>query len=372
MKKRIDQALELISKLAGSIDEKQVTVGFDGCCDVIYRVLKSVNSCDSGREFFSTIEEFGDYIMNKSGMSCSLELNKQVEKIGGNSPIFSNALGHLGIKTNSIGTLGYPDIRDTFRKMSPNCNLFSYAKANDTIALEFNDGKVMLSPRINMEEDVWEKITDVIGKAKLQELLFNVDMIGLVNWSELEYSTYLWNKLYDEISIQVVKEKKQIMFIDLSDCSHKDVQSLKDIVQLIKNFRKFFKVVLSLNENEALILTRAFGLKEETELADVCKSLCTIIETDIVVIHTVKKSYVCSSSGISSSMETYYNSSPQISTGAGDNFNAGFALGCLLELPADVCEVLGNASASYYLTYGHSPSIEYLTKHMKSWTEVLK
>jgi hypothetical protein len=55
----------------------------------------------------------------------------------------------------------------------------------------------------------------------------------------------------------------------------------------------------------------------------------------------------------------------------GDNFNAGFALGCLLELSADVCEVLGNASASYYLTHGQSATLERLIEHMENWAESL-
>jgi hypothetical protein len=135
MKERIEQTIEYLCGHAAAINKKQATIGFDGCRDVIYRVLKEENSANGSKVFFSTMEEFGSYIIEKSGMSCSLELIRQVEKIGGNCPILSNALGCFGVKTNVIGTLGYPNVNGLFSEISPNCRLFDYAAANEAAAL---------------------------------------------------------------------------------------------------------------------------------------------------------------------------------------------------------------------------------------------
>ena len=48
--------------------------------------------------------------------------------------------------------------------------------------------------------------------------------------------------------------------------------------------------------------------------------------------------------------------SPLISTGAGDHFNAGFALGQLLELPLEQVLCLGTATSGYYVRHAASPA----------------
>jgi hypothetical protein len=62
---------------------------------------------------------------------------------------------------------------------------------------------------------------------------------------------HLWKKLYDEALKKDMGRKKQILFIDLSDCSRRDIFSITEAAKLIKCFGRYYKVILSLNENEA-------------------------------------------------------------------------------------------------------------------------
>jgi len=51
---------------------------------------------------------------------------------------------------------------------------------------------------------------------------------------------------------------------------------------------------------------------------------------------------------------------PKLSTGAGDNFNAGFCLGVLAGLPVAQCLATGTGTSGYYVREAHSPSLDEL------------
>ena len=55
---------------------------------------------------------------------------------------------------------------------------------------------------------------------------------------------------------------------------------------------------------------------------------------------------------------------PKISTGGGDNFNAGFCLGQLLGLGYRDSMLLGMAVSGYYVENGKSPSAQELAGHL--------
>ena len=82
-------------------------VGFDAVKDTVVRLVRKKND-DRKTRYFHTIEEFGRYLVSKKNMSCSLEMEMQEEKIGGNMAIFANSLGTLGVQIHCVGSMGYP------------------------------------------------------------------------------------------------------------------------------------------------------------------------------------------------------------------------------------------------------------------------
>ena len=53
----------------------------------------------------------------------------------------------------------------------------------------------------------------------------------------------------------------------------------------------------------------------------------------------------------------FFVSDPKISTGAGDNFNAGFCAAQLLELDLESSVILANAVSGYYVRTGTSAQL---------------
>ena len=98
-------------------------MGFDGFVDTIVRVIRT-SDWPGVYNYFQDISEFGHYIIDKQGKSCSLELDEQLVKIGGNMPITANALGNLGVHINCIGAMGYPKLHSVFHQISSNCKLY--------------------------------------------------------------------------------------------------------------------------------------------------------------------------------------------------------------------------------------------------------
>ena len=72
------------------------------------------------------------------------------------------------------------------------------------------------------------------------------------------------------------------------------------------------------------------------------------------VLHSSKE-VIAISSDEWAGMKTFYTTEPKISTGAGDNFNAGFCAGQLLGLNLELALVLANAVSGIYVRTSISP-----------------
>ena len=138
---KINHLVNAIQNKKHLLTSKKVTAGFDGFIDAIIKIIKKKQPQKTS--LFTTIKEFGNYILEKEGTSFSLELEEQNKKLGGNMPIMANALGQMGITVNCIGALGYPQADPIFKNLSSNCQLFSFTDPGISTAYEFKDGKII-------------------------------------------------------------------------------------------------------------------------------------------------------------------------------------------------------------------------------------
>jgi sugar/nucleoside kinase (ribokinase family) len=68
-------------------------------------------------------------------------------------------------------------------------------------------------------------------------------------------------------------------------------------------------------------------------------------------------------------VEAPFTDNPQISTGAGDHFNAGFCLGRLLGGDLNVNIQLGVATSGYYVREARSPTLEQLIGFLETLSQ---
>ena len=71
-------------------------------------------------------------------------------------------------------------------------------------------------------------------------------------------------------------------------------------------------------------------------------------------------------SGSAAFVEAPFTDNPKISTGAGDQFNAGFCLGRLLHGDINANIRLGIATSGYYVRQAHSPTLTQLIEFVRT------
>jgi hypothetical protein len=341
-----------------NLPNKRITLGFDGFIDIIYKVIRSKDD-QHAMTFFNSIQEFGGYITEKGEKNFSLEVEKTATKIGGNMPIMANALAQFGSMQRCLGALGYPSIDPVFEQMPSNCELFSFAEPGLTKALEFNGNKIMLAEIGSLNTIEWNAIKNIVGLEMMIRLFSKPDMVCLLNWSELDNSTALWKGLLKDILPQVPPSgQRPIGFFDFADCSKRTADSITEALDLLKSFSKYWDIVLSLNLNEATIVHRALnGDKNvETNIDKIGEELYRQLKISNVIIHYSRQALSWDATGCYRA-DSFYVDNPAISTGAGDNFNAGYCAGLLMGLPTKSSLLLGHAASNFYMARGKSPTI---------------
>lgn len=356
--------LEAINNNLHQLADKKVTLGFDGFIDVILKVIRSKDD-QQITSFFQSIHEFGTYITERGERNFSLELEEMTIKIGGNMPIMANALAQFGTRQqNCIGSMGYPSIDPVFQHMPSNCQLHSFANPGLTKALEFGGNKILLAEIGPLNQIKWDTIKEIIGLSVMQSLFSSPDLVCLLNWSEMDNSTAIWQGLLTDILPSLPASKnKPPGFFDLSDCSKRTPESIHEAMKLLQGFCSYWDVVLSLNLNEATLVNEVVSGTRENDIEKVGASLYDKLRLSGVVIHYSQQALYWSASGLHR-RDSLYISNPTMSTGAGDNFNAGFCAGMMMELDAETCLALGHATAHLYMRHGKSPALPQLVEFL--------
>ena len=371
MDARITDAItEIVSRLNQDITgERTAFLGFDACIDNIVRIVRDRNE-NGATEYFSDSNQLGEFLLNLDNKSCGLELQTKLSKTGGNMVIMGNALGNLGVKVECAGTFGLPEILPVFCNMSANCSLYTIGETISATALEFSNSKVIIFDPGPYNTLTWQGIKDILGTERIMKMVSGKQLISFVNWSEIDNSSEIWKGFLDEIFPGIViAGSKPFFFTDFSDCSRKSKNDIQLAIDLLGRFRNYFKVHMSLNKNEAVLIARALDLNDNVTDEKFVKALFSLCNTDVLVIHRVNDAIAYDGSTFEQ-CDTFLCSEPKILTGGGDNFNAGFCYSLFDDFSLFHSLVIANAVSGSYVKTGISPSvknlIDFLQQNSKS------
>lgn len=348
-------------------------VGFDGFVDTIVRAVDKRFDFDNYKPI-ETIAAFGERISRAAGLSTNIEFVPFKVKLGGNGPIMSNALRATGIRVTYIGSLGKESIHPVFHELAEGATIYSIADPGQTDALEFTDGKLMLGKIESMKDVTWQAIVDAVGIDGLKRILAEVDLVALVNWTMLPHMTRIWRHLTDEILPTLpVRTEKPWFFVDLADPEKRRPEELVEAVEHLKQFNSHFRTVLGLNRKEATEVSNALQISmgapaAEAELSEIVPAIAERLGVYGVVVHPTD-SAACLLAGEYAEVKGPHTSRPFLTTGAGDNFNAGFCLGLTLGLPPRQALVMGTATSGFYVRKGHSPNWNELMEFLQVWAD---
>lgn len=355
---------ELLDALEHMEPQKvQALVGFDGYIDQIKKVVKK--RLGTNFEAFPSIADFSERLAFAAGKSAQLELVTQEVKLGGNAPIMANALAALGFDTTCIGTLGEPEIHPLFAVLP--AQLLSLGPPAETLALEFGDGKLILSDVQAFEDLGWEKLQERIGLDQLTKLFHKNRLLALVDWSNLPLANDLLTGILEHLMPKLA-QGQYTFFFDLADPTAKPPADIKEIVQTIGRFSDFGQVTLGVNENEAIFLYQIHFPQSSvpSDLKLLGRSLFDQLKINQLVIHPLDRALLITESAAIEQMGKVVKE-PKIQTGAGDNLNAGYCLGLTLGVSEQACLVAGIANSGAYVSLGHSPSLSDLKPYLQGW-----
>ncbi len=340
-------------------------IGFDGFTD---EILSAVDTRTGPSSFkpMKKMDQFGKRVNLHAGKGCNIELVTKTKKLGGNAPILTNALLEGAHRIAFAGTIGLPEeIEPLFQDMASRCaKVFPLGPSCHSDAIEFQDGKIILGKLDNLSKLTVETVINHIGRMTLVDLLDDSDLFVCANWTMLQMMTPLW-KMIDADLFTHMSLRPRWMFVDLADPAKRTDKDIREGMRALSRLEKGFKVILGLNESEAICLGKIFGI-DTKDLSCLASDIRKKLGYFRVVIHGIKFALSADLDGVAE-VKGPYTARPVISTGGGDNFNAGYCNALLYGLTAEEALLSGVATSGYYVRYGQSPTMKELVKFLKLW-----
>ncbi|MBQ5695561.1 MAG: hypothetical protein IIV48_02785 [Clostridium sp.] len=369
----INDIISLITHLENSdIKNDKCVMGLDGFVDQILHVVKTRKDANNYVRM-ETLREFGEFICKAAGLSANIEFIPLKNKLGGNGPIMSNALSTYNLDVTYIGAVGENSIHPVFHDMSKKSKVLNISDPGFTDAVEFLDGKLMIGKRECLKNINWTTLKEKVGLEKLILLFNDAKLVGLENWTMLPYMTEIWNGLINEVLPSLNKTSDKYIFFDLADPENRLREDILEALSVIKKFSSKFNVILGLNEKEAYEIGEILNLSSTSEkqpLNILVKLIANKLDIYCLVVHPVKEAFAVCNNTIYHTLGPY-EPNPKLTTGAGDNFNAGFCFGQILGLSPQLSLVLGTATSGYYVRNAESPTVNNIISFLKDWKDKL-
>jgi len=351
----------------------RVMIGIDGFVDEIIHVVRKRFDFDTF-DRVDTIAEFGERISRAAGLSANIEFVPVQVKLGGNGPIFANALLEYGAQVTYVGSVGKPDIHPVFKSMAEKSDVYSLCDPGHTDALEFNDGKLMLGKIEVLNEINWAAFKDAFGGAeKIAAVMAKCGMISMSNWTMVPHMNEVWQGIVREVfPLLPARAEQPLAFFDLADPEKRSKGDILEALMLIQQYEARFRTALGLNEKEAFEIADVYGIQVDESLPRAAKmeALVTAIYEKLgiscLVVHPTMEAMACTAEGYVR-VEGPFCEKPVLTTGAGDNFNAGFCLGQTLGLSVEQSLLTGVSTSGFYVRNAKSPCFDELKLFLKKW-----
>lgn len=373
-------AASAATKLAAAAIPAAV-VGFDGFIDEIIDVVDQRRDMSAGGySRIKTISEFAARVGAAAGKSTNLEMVVKEVRWGGNGPLMAGGLASLGSSVTYIGSVGTEDgkLDSRYAELARRCkSVIPIAPPAHTDALEFEDGKVMLGKPGNVQIPTWARIVEKVGIDSMVNLLNNAGLLGMVNWVMMGGVEGIWEGLIRDVLPKVERGRLRI-FIDLADPAKRTDTDILRAMALLRRMNALVPVTLGLNLSEAERMAAAVGVgvlnqgQHRTLGAAVQTAAVGLrekLELSCVVIHPREgaSAAVAGAQGVESAwFDGPFTPTPRLSTGAGDHFNAGFALGQMVGMHVEECLAVGCGVSGAYVRDAQSPSRERLVSFLRS------
>ena len=348
------------------IQNKKVSIGFDGFVDLVIRPVKT-RADEKNYTCFSTIDQFGEKITSLAGKSGNIELIVTSTDFGGCGPHYANGLANMGVNCTCVGAMGYPEKNAVFN-LNENCRTISVSEPGYSYVFEFGDGKIIMSDIEKINQFRWADLIERVGVDALVEYFDDADIITLVNWSYLVHFHEIYEKFL-EIVMPRLKKKDRKIYIDIADCAKRAPEEIKKALKMFGKYSEFAPTYLGLNKSEALVMHSVLCEGEYEGSLAIARAIKEYSGIGTVIIHPVDSAAAVYDGG-EVEVQGILCENPKKTTGGGDNFNSGFCAGLLADLDVKSCLISGMTTSYLYVKNGHCNSFDDIAEAMTMYDNI--
>jgi hypothetical protein len=338
----------------------KILLGCDGFVDETYEIVE-VRKSQADFTAMKKLRQFGELIVARADGGVGVELVPKRRCEGGFAINTGRVAAFLGLKPRLPGLYGSQAIDPAYEEFKDNCELASLGDPALTIALEFGDGKILMSNLEAVSSLTWDDFEKHFGATKLRELFSGVDILGLGYWSLTANFDDLFRGFMSQYESLTPPRR---MFFDFADIKKKSSESFLKSLELIRSYNSKIPMTFSLNEHEVLELCSRVGVEPpELTPAAIASAIAVAREKigfDELVVHTPEFAAVSSATeGEAYALQDRQTNVLRLA-GAGDSFNGGYLCASLGDLPPKERLVVANAVAAFFVTHATAPTKEEL------------
>ena len=345
-----------------------VLFGFDGIVDTVREMIDERESRDSAslvRELDSLGRRINDSVASET--SLAIEWMDCGTRTGGHVCHLSRAMGRWGLDPLMVGTFGTP-MQSEFESVFAEYTTYSIGDPGTTDAVEFDDGKLLLTEAGDYRELDWGTLDERLGHDRLAGLLEQADLFGVGYWSMIPDLPGILHGLAEDVW-PTLSDPPGHVFVDPADIRQLPASQLAAGFDALETLDRQVPVTLSANRGETEALVASSGASAAGDsMLDLATAARDVVGVDTVVSHGARASAMVTGDD-RALVETLHVDEPEIVTSSGDHFNAGVCLGLLEGFDAGTTTALGNAVAGAFVRSGHSPTLGSVDRFLEEYAE---
>jgi len=338
----------------------KILLGCDGFVDETYELVEERQSATE----FTAVEKlksFGELIVSRADGGVGVELVPKRRCEGGFGINTGRIAAFLGMKPVLPGLYGKDSMDPAFTEFKDICDLRSLGDPALTIALEFGDGKLLMTNLEAVSSLTWADFKSQFNAEERKEMFADVDILGLGYWSLTADFDGFFQGFMDQYESAPPPRR---MFFDFADIKKKSNESFFKSLELIKQYNGKIPMTLSLNEHEVLEVFKRTNTECSALTPASVATALTIARKkmgfDELVVHT--PDFAAASSDADGEGYAIQERQKNVvrTAGAGDSFNGGYISASLGDLPITERLVVANAATAFFVTHATGPSKEQL------------
>ena len=205
----------------------------------------------------------------------------------------------------------------------------------------------------------WQNLLKKNSESELKKTVEKSDLIAVTNWSSMPELLSIVKGL---LKIFSHSKTKADVFFDLADPKKRTEKDIAEVLMIIEKFGN--RAIFGMNKNESDVICRVLKISEN-DMRQRAKLIREKLNIKAVTIHPLDGAAV-SVKGGTFWFDGPYTENPKLTTGAGDNYNAGFCSGWLSGYSPEECLAAGVYTSGFYVRECHSPTRAELIKFMES------